>query len=81
MFSYTSGTTGDPKAVILTHNNFIAACAGTLVCVEGIDETHRFISYLPLAHSLESALFTACIIKGVAIGYYSGDPLKLMDDL
>lgn len=81
VFSYTSGTTGDPKAVILTHNNLVSASAGTLVCVEGIDETHRYVSYLPLAHSLEQAIFVTCMAKGVSIGYYSGDPLKLMDDL
>ena len=81
IFSYTSGTTGDPKAVILTHGNFVAAVSGTLICVDGIDETHRYISYLPLAHSLEQAMFICCLSRGVGIGYYSGDPLKLMDDL
>jgi long-chain acyl-CoA synthetase len=39
------------------------------------------ISYLPLAHSFEKALFTAALLIGVSIGYYSGDPLKLLDDL
>jgi long-chain acyl-CoA synthetase len=39
------------------------------------------ISYLPLAHSFEKVLFTAALLVGVSIGYYSGDPLKLLDDL
>lgn len=30
MFSYTSGTTGDPKAVISEHRNYIAAATAAL---------------------------------------------------
>ena len=53
MFSYTSGTTGDPKAVISEHRNYIAAAAGGLVDVPGLNENGKYVSYLPLAHSLE----------------------------
>lgn len=38
------------------------------------------ISYLPLAHSFEQVLFGLCLVKGVKIGYYSGDVLKITDD-
>lgn len=81
MFSYTSGTTGDPKAAILEHRNYIAAAAGGMVEVPNLDENTRYISYLPLAHSLEQALFTVGLINGCQYGFYSGDPLKLMDDM
>ena len=82
MFCYTSGTTGDPKAAMLTHRNLVSAASATF-SVGGIsfgpgDVT---ISYLPLAHSFEKVLFTTTCICGMAIGYYSGDPLKLLDDL
>ena len=82
MFCYTSGTTGDPKAAMLTHKNLVSA-ASSVFSVGGIhfgpgDIT---ISYLPLAHSFEKVLFTTACICGMAIGYYSGDPLKLLDDL
>jgi long-chain acyl-CoA synthetase len=39
------------------------------------------ISYLPLAHSFEKCMFTMCLLTGMKVGYYNGDPLKLLDDL
>lgn len=81
MFCYTSGTTGDPKAAMLEHRNYIAASAASFYDQPGIDENCRVISYLPLAHSLEQAVFTSALNIGLQIGFYSGDPLKLLDDL
>ena len=82
MFCYTSGTTGDPKAAMLTHRNLVSA-ASAVFSVGGIEfgPGDVSISYLPLAHSFEKVLFTAACIAGMAVGYYSGDPLKLLDDL
>jgi long-chain acyl-CoA synthetase len=51
---YTSGTTGDPKGVMLSHDN-IQSDVRQLVDVFGayVDETDRFLSCLPLSHALE----------------------------
>ena len=51
---YTSGTTGNPKGVMLTHGN-IHSDVRQLMEVFGpvADETDRFLSYLPLSHVLE----------------------------
>lgn len=81
MFCYTSGTTGDPKAAMLTHKNFIAVSAGCLEHGIDLSENDLSISYLPLAHSFEKALFVTGIISGCQYGFYSGDPLKLLDDM
>ena len=49
---YTSGTTGNPKGVLLTHHNigYELACAQALGV---IPDGPRWVSYLPLAHIAE----------------------------
>jgi long-chain acyl-CoA synthetase len=47
--TYTSGTTADPKGVILTHCNYTANVVQALSCVE-IDDTWRTLVILPLDH-------------------------------
>ncbi|KAK9919832.1 hypothetical protein M0R45_028407 [Rubus argutus] len=77
---YTSGTSGTPKGVVLTHGNLIASCAG-------FSRSFRFypndiyLSYLPLAHIYERANVIVGQYFGGAAGFYQGDNLKLMDDL
>jgi len=39
------------------------------------------ISYLPYAHIFEQCNFIFSLITGHSHGYYSGDPLKLIDDI
>lgn len=60
MLSYTSGTTGDPKGVMLTHQAVIvgtyAANSRLAVGSSPIDENDCHISYLPLAHVFEQLL-------------------------
>ncbi|MCK9244016.1 MAG: long-chain fatty acid--CoA ligase [Candidatus Marinimicrobia bacterium] len=50
--NYTSGTTGDPKGVMLTHGNLTSNIAGSLKIVEA-NENDTFLSFLPLSHSFE----------------------------
>ncbi|MEW6238933.1 MAG: AMP-binding protein [Candidatus Omnitrophota bacterium] len=49
---YTSGTTGDPKGVMLTQGN-MAANATDLLKVVPVDSTYHLLSVLPLSHALE----------------------------
>ncbi len=52
---YTSGTTGNPKGVVLTHKNLAAASRHT-AHVLNVTNSDRYISYLPLAHITERSL-------------------------
>jgi len=79
-FSYTSGTTGQPKGVMLSHKNFISVIAG-LKQVFQLKPEDVHLSYLPMAHVFEKVIQALCIYEGVSIGFYSGDVLKLKDDL
>lgn len=78
---YTSGTTGNPKGVMITHNNVVATCAGVSSMLDGIREDDIYLSYLPLAHILERVAFTCLFINGAKIGFYQGDVTKLVDDI
>lgn len=80
MFCYTSGTTGDPKAVKISHRNILSVATSANYAGVEIFPWDTMISYLPLAHSFEKVLYTLCLVKGVRIGFYCGDVLKLTDD-
>jgi long-chain acyl-CoA synthetase len=77
---YTSGTTGNPKGVLLTHANMMAAAMSSQTHNPVFtDDVH--ISYLPLAHVLERVIHIITIRPGGAIGFNQGDVAKLMDDM
>lgn len=79
ILSYTSGTTGDPKGVKLCHSNETtggASAEDSLNMAEG----DSILSYLPYTHSFEQGLFSFSVYKGIRIGYYQGNPLKLVED-
>lgn len=77
---YTSGTTGTPKGAVLVHENMIANVAGATLTIK-FYPSDIYISYLPLAHIYERSNQISMAHFGVAIGFYQGDNLKLMDDM
>ena len=51
MLQYTSGSTGDPKGVMLTHANLLANIRAMGEAINA-DSSDRFVSWLPLYHDL-----------------------------
>ncbi|KAJ5069649.1 long-chain-fatty-acid--coa ligase 5 [Anaeramoeba ignava] len=79
---YTSGTTGNPKGVMLNHRNLIGAAAGGGMTAQyDVIEDDIFFSYLPLAHILERSLHGYFSSEGMGIGFYSGDIRNIMSDI
>uniref|UniRef100_A0A8C1YGD3 long-chain-fatty-acid--CoA ligase n=1 Tax=Cyprinus carpio TaxID=7962 RepID=A0A8C1YGD3_CYPCA len=50
---YTSGSTGIPKGVMISHSNIIAGITGMAERIPNLNENDTYIGYLPLAHVLE----------------------------
>lgn len=53
---YTSGTTGTPKAALITHRQFLASIRALYILIEDILDTapdQCYIAFLPMAHILE----------------------------
>ena len=74
---HTSGTTGMPKGVMLTHKNILSNVFGAKNSVF-MDSSDRFLSFMPLSHALErTAGYYVPILSGAAIYYaQSKDTMK-----
>ncbi|KAL2856551.1 hypothetical protein BJY01DRAFT_231202 [Aspergillus pseudoustus] len=75
---YTSGSTGPPKGVPLTHANVVAAMAGINVIIGPyITPSDALLTYLPQSHILEYIFENLCMFWGGTMGY--GNPRTLSD--
>jgi len=78
---YTSGTTGVPKGVMITHKNLISVMASAEPYLENLLSVgDSYLSYLPLAHIFERAVVGTALYRGCRIGFYQGDVRKIIDD-
>ena len=73
---YTSGTTGLPKGVMLSHANVCAGMAG-LKDAGKFTANDVYLAYLPLAHIMELTAECVMFAIGCAVGY--GSPQTLTD--
>lgn len=67
---YTSGTTGAPKGVLITHGNIVSCVAGVTKLLSNVVRSgEKYIAYLPLAHIFEFAAEMSFFYVGVPMGY------------
>ena len=76
-----SGTTGDPKGVLITHQNMVSGIAALVSYTEhvGIAVTSEdsTLSYLPLAHIFDRIAEEFVLSVGARIGYSQACPVAL----
>ena len=77
---YTSGTTGNPKGAMVTHE----ALESTINCMDhtGFEyfENDIYLSFLPYAHIMETLIFALIMTHGRTFALYSGNPRNLTED-
>lgn len=77
---YTSGTTGRPKGVMLSHWNMLSVAHAGLTVVDCYTQD-SFLSFLPLSHTLErTAGYYLPIMSGSTVGF-ARSVLQLAEDL
>jgi len=80
---YTSGTTGDPKGVMLSQKNMISVLE-TVIRDSSVplDENGTHISFLPLAHIFERMVISGFMGVAAKVGFISGSVrTTLMEDM
>lgn len=77
---YTSGTSGRPKGVMLSHHNILTNAYGCLQVVP-IEESDVLLSFLPLSHTFErTAGYYVPMMRGSTVAYARSIP-QLQEDL
>ena len=79
---YTSGTSGNPKGVILSHGGILSNCEGAVELLKPLTEKKNpvFLTWLPLSHSYEHTVQFIQIIVGAKI-YYAESLDKLISNM
>jgi len=79
---YTSGTSGNPKGVMLSHGGILSNCEGALDVLKPItgDNEIVFLTWLPLSHSYEHTVQFIQILLGAKI-YYAESLDKLIPNM
>ncbi|KAJ7004236.1 long chain acyl-CoA synthetase 4 [Populus alba] len=82
---YTSGTTGDPKGVLISNDSIVTLIAGVKRLLESVKESLTsedvYLSYLPLAHIFDRVIEELFIQHGASIGFWRGDVKLLIEDI
>ena len=79
---YTSGTSGNPKGVVLSHGGILANCEGALDLLDPLikKKSPVFLTWLPLSHSYEHAVQFIQILTGAKV-FYAESLEKLLSNM
>jgi len=79
---YTSGTSGNPKGVVLSHGGILSNCEGAVELLEPLIKKKNpiFLTWLPLSHSYEHTVQFIQIIVGAKV-YYAESLEKLIPNM
>ncbi|XP_006655812.1 long chain acyl-CoA synthetase 4-like isoform X1 [Oryza brachyantha] len=82
---YTSGTTGDPKGVMISNESLLVNISGVDSVTGSVGEPFGhddvYMSYLPLAHIFDRIFEEVFISHGSRIGFWRGDVKLLVEDI
>ncbi len=76
---YTSGTSGEPKGVILTHDN-IVSCVKSVITLLPISYKDKVISFLPFSHIFERTSTYTYLVFGTSV-YFARNRENLESDI
>ena len=77
---YTSGTTGKPKGVMLTHKNVVSNVLAISQVID-VSDQDVFLSFLPFSHTFERTVtYYFTMFEGAEVGF-ARSVLKLAEDL
>ena len=79
---YTSGTSGNPKGVILSHGGILSNCEGALELLQPLIKKKDpiFLTWLPLSHSYEHTVQMIQILIGAKV-FYAESLEKLISNM
>ena len=79
---YTSGTSGNPKGVVLSHGGILSNCEGAVELLEPLIKKKNpvFLTWLPLSHSYEHTVQFIQIIVGAKV-FYAESLEKLISNM
>ena len=79
---YTSGTSGNPKGVILSHGGILSNCEGAYDILKPLikKKSPVFLTWLPLSHSYEHAVQFIQILLGAKV-FYAENLEKLLSNM
>ncbi|PVU95931.1 hypothetical protein BB561_001492 [Smittium simulii] len=77
---YTSGTTGNPKGALSTHESYTFVAKSIYQSTQ-LSTPPIMMSYLPLAHCYDRTVENYTTLCQGSIGYFTGDITRLVDDI